>query len=147
MAADLVSKLLGKEQDFELETLVAILENDPQGVVIIDEEAKVVFVNKFFLSMFAYGWMSKLTDGTVEVHQFVAERMREFHPEWIKEWFQDPRHMKLESRGHNDIYGERKLGSKQREEHGAEIHLEIEIAPFQRSDGKRLAIAYIREKK
>ena len=162
---DLLSKLVGKEQGFELEMLVAILENDPQGVVVIDEVTRrvivdeeteevkeiiyeggnVQFVNSYFLNMFGYGWTSKLT-GT-PVHRFVAERFRDTHPEKLYEFFQHPRHMKLEARGHNDLYGERNEGSKQREELGAEIHLEIEVAPWPRSDGKIFAIGYIREKK
>lgn len=142
------SILGGGTQDLEQELKDAILEKDPQGVVVIDEDHKVVWVNDYFMALFGYGWKSKITRGDKDIDDFVAERLRTNHAKWLDEWFEHPRHMKLEARsGHNDLYGQRLKGSEVYKELGPEVHLEIEIAPYQRSDGKVLAIGFIREKK
>jgi len=146
--ATLYGKMLSDpSRDLAEELKDAILSKDPQGVIVINENHKVVWVNDYFLAMFGYGWKSKITSGDKDVDDFVAERLRVNHSQWLDEWFKNPRVMKLQARTHNDIYGCRNEGSEAREEFGEEIHLEIEVAPYERSDGEILAIGFIREMK
>jgi len=89
------------------------------------------------MKMFGYGWKSKIIDGEKDVDDFVVSRLRAGHSALLDDWFDNPREMKLKSR-HNNISGEYKDGT--------EIPLDIEIVPYERSDGLVLAIGFIREK-
>lgn len=134
----LYQKILGEApQDLEDELKDAILSKDPQGVIVINEQHKIVWVNDYFMKMFGYGWKSKVIDGKKDVDDFVVSRLRTGHSALLNDWFDNPREMKLESR-HNNISGEHKDGT--------EIPLDIEIVPYERSDGLVLAIGFIREK-
>lgn len=99
------------------ETMAAILEILPLGVIVIDKAGTMRYVNKHTEVLFGY------TRGAMEgrsVDMLVPENVREAHATHRRRFFEDPR---VRPMG---------LGMKLRGERqdGSEVTLEIELAPL-----------------
>lgn len=115
-----------KEEDFRL----PIIEEAPDGIIIIDETGAILAANKRVVEMFGYS-RSELVSQRVGI--FVPEAQRTAHDEHLRRWFRTPEKRSMGIK--LDIKGQRKDGTV--------MPLEISIAPLESS--KIFGMAFIRE--
>src|SRR5579863_3310470 len=99
------------------------IEAAPTGMLLMDVDGRVVFVNAQVEKLFGYS-RSELLGRHVEM--LVPERYRVQHPKHRKEFFKTPNARAMGAG--SDLYGLRKDGS--------EVPVEIGLNPLQTSEGE-----------
>lgn len=109
-----------------------VLEDAPLGVIIVDDQAKIVWANRAFVTLFGY---SRPEVVGRQINFLLPEDRREGHGQNIAGWFAHPRPRPMGAELH--IQGRNKNGTL--------IDLDIQLSPIETEAGV-MAHAWVRER-
>jgi PAS domain S-box-containing protein len=112
------------------ERLRTIVESSPNGIVMVDEEGRIVLVNAALAALFGYD-QPELLGQSVDL--LVPERFRSQHPDHRRAFFTQPSIRRMG--GDRSLTGLRKDGT--------EFPIEIGLAPLTTADGHHVAASVI----
>jgi PAS domain S-box-containing protein len=112
--------------------VASVLEATPDGVVVVDDGAVIVYVSEFAAEMF--GWRVKDLLGST-ISALLPERVHDVHSGHVESFFGTPRRRRM---------GEVTSELRGRRQDGSEFPVEISLSPME-VDGAELVIATVRD--
>lgn len=109
-----------------------VLEDAPPAVVIVNDEGKITWANRAFVTMFGYARPEIVGQ---QINFLLPEDRREQHGNFISGWFMHPRPRPMGA----------DLNIQGRNRNGEIMSLEIQLSPIETDKGL-LALAWIRER-